>query len=147
MDTITPSPGLNRTAGIEEGERLRDLGLSVAERRRRRLARRWARRVVELALAGQKVTADDAHDELHLSDDIRHKWIGASFRALAVGGVIRRCGAEPSRRPVNHARLQSIWCLADRSVAERWLVDHPEIPAPEVPSLLDCLDDGSAVAP
>jgi hypothetical protein len=108
------------------------------------LARRGARRLVELALAGQRVSADDLHDELRLSELIRHKWIGAIVRHLAIAGVIRRCGAEPSRRPVCHARLQSIWCLADRSVAERWLVDHPEIPAPAAPSLLDGLDDWGA---
>lgn len=118
-------------AGVTLGERLRDRGLSIAERRQRHLA-------------GQRVTADDIHDELRLSDAIRHKWLGSVFRSLALAGVIRRSGAEPSKRPVCHARLQSIWCLADRSVAERWLVDHPEIPAPAMPSLLDGLDDRGA---
>lgn len=131
-------------AGVTLGERLRDRGLSIAERRQRHLARRGARRVVELALAGQRVTADDIHDELRLSDAIRHKWLGSVFRSLALAGVIRRSGAEPSKRPVCHARLQSVWCLADRSVAERWLVDHPELPAPTMPSLLDGLDDRGA---
>lgn len=143
---MTPTEVQNeRSDGLAIGQRLRDRGLSIAEDRQKRLARRGGRTVVKLALERPRFTADDLQDELQLRDHVRHAWIGAIFRAVVVAGVIERCGAEPSRRPANHARLQSIWRLADRAAAERWLADHPELPDPPAPNLFDGLDDwGSA---
>lgn len=131
-------------AGVKLGERLRDRGLSIAEKRHKAQVRKGGRTVVKLTLAGQRVTADDVHDELRLSDDIHHKWIGSIFRSLSLARAIKRAGAEPSRRPENHARWQTIWVLCERSAAEQWLADHPELPEPAAPTLFDGLDDRGA---
>ncbi len=93
------------------------------------------RRALLVALLGTgEATADDVRDGLDLPAGIDPVCLGAVPLALVRAGIIRRAGYAPTCRPMAHARPVSVWTLADREAAERWLRNHPDLP--------DLVDDG-----
>jgi hypothetical protein len=75
-----------------------------------------------------QATADDVRDALDLPEGIDPVCLGAVPIALARAGIVRRVGYVPTCRPDAHARPVSLWALADRAAAVRWLADHPDRP-------------------
>jgi hypothetical protein len=80
--------------------------------------------LVRLLLARGECTVDDVRGLLRLPDAEPTRWLGCVPGELRRAGIIRRAGFVESRRAVAHARPVSVWELADRAAAERWLRGH-----------------------
>ena len=109
-----------RAAG--ERDKLRALALLTAHRRTDviRARRALLRRLLETGRA----TIDDVRPELGPLSR-RPTWLGAVPGELRDAGIIRRAGYCETHRAAAHARPVSIWELADRDKALRWLADNP----------------------
>jgi hypothetical protein len=112
------------------GERLKADALTLVADRRAVYVRRGQRALLTALLAVGQATADDVRDALDLPPGIDPVCLGAVPLALARAGIIRRVGYSPTCRPTAHARPVSVWTLADRAAAMRWLDTHPDLPDP-----------------
>lgn len=112
--------------GRAVGEARRDEALALLANRRDLYVLRGRRALLTAVLAVGQATADDVRDALELPADIDPVCLGAVPVALARAGIVRRVGYVPTCRPDAHARPVSLWALADRAAAIRWLADHPD---------------------
>jgi hypothetical protein len=69
---------------------------------------------------------------VELPPGVSPKAFGPLASPLATAGILRSAGYEKSCRPVAHSRPVSVWQLADRDAAEKWLRDHPPLPPIDV---------------
>lgn len=106
----------------------RDEALAGLQDRRGPLVRHATRRLIELALTGATVSADDLRDIE--TGPISRQFVGAVVRLLRKRGILRAIGYHPSAAPGSHARPILFLQLDDRAAAERWLIDHPPFPPP-----------------
>jgi hypothetical protein len=102
---------------------------------------RGRRALLTALLAVGEATADYVRAAVELPLGIGPRCYGLVPGALAKAGTICRVGFVPTCRPDAHARPVSVWTLADRAAAVRWLVDHPDRPdedqaAPAVQGML-----------
>jgi hypothetical protein len=116
--------------GTADGERLKADALALLEARRELYVRRGRRAMLEVLLRSGTATADDVRDAVELPKGINPKLFGIVPGPLARAGIIRQAGFAKTHRPEGHARPITIWALADRAAAERWLQGHPDLPAP-----------------
>lgn len=101
--------------------------LNLAERRAVYVRR--ARRALLLALIdGDTATMDDVRFAVELPTDINPTVFGCVPSVLARAGIIRAIGYDRTCRPTGHARPITVWMLADREAAIRWLAAHPNLP-------------------
>lgn len=112
------------------GAAWRDAAHALLTDRRAVYVRRGQRALLTALLATGTATADDVRDAVDLPPGIDPVCLGAVPGALARAGIIRRVGYVPTCRPDAHARPVSVWALADREAAERWLADHPDVSDP-----------------
>ena len=118
----------NENCARAEGER-RKLSALATLAERREVYVNQARRALLLALLdGATATIDDARFAVELPAGINPKLFGAVPGALARAGIIRALGFDRTCRPEGHARPVTVWQLADRAAAQRWLVNHPDRP-------------------
>ncbi len=110
-----------------EGERRKADVLALLADRRAVYIRRGQRALLAALLATGTATADDVRRSVNLPPDIDAVCFGAVPVALARAGVIYRDGFAPTCRATAHARPLSVWRLADRAKALRWLADHPDL--------------------
>lgn len=113
--------------GISEGERLKDVALSLLSARREALIRLGRRALLNTLLERGTATADDVRAAVEVPEGVDPKALGAVPGELATAGIIRRDGYVRTCRPEAHARPVSIWRMADASKAERWLATHPPL--------------------
>lgn len=111
-----------------EGERRKADALALLAARRETTIRRAQRALLRALLESGTATADDVRAAVALLPGIGPKVFGAVPGALARAGIIRRVGYAETCRPAAHARPVSVWTLADRDAAVRWLADHPDLP-------------------
>lgn len=115
----------NRKADGTEG---RDAAIELLEQRRQVYVNRGRRALLLRALTGETANADDVRAAVEVPESIDPVCLGAVPGSLARAGIIRRAGFAPTSRPDARARPVSIWALADRAAALRWLTDNPDIP-------------------
>ena len=113
----------------------RDAVHALLADRRAVYVRRGQRALLAALLVMDTATADEVRDAVDLPPGIDPVCLGAVPSVLTRAGIICRVGYAPTCRPLAHARPVSVWTLADRDAATRWLADHPD--------LLDPGDDGS----
>ena len=118
-----------------DGVTRRDAAHALLADRRAVYVRRGQRALLTALLVMDTATADEVRDAVDLPRGMDPVCLGAVPSALARAGIIRRVGYTPTCRPTAHARPVSVWTLADRAKALRWLADHPDLPDPG--------DDGS----
>lgn len=111
-----------------EGERRKEAAFEHLENHRERAVLRGRRALVEAVLRHGTATADDVRRAVELPPGIDPKVFGTVPGALAKAGIIERDGFDVTSRPTAHARPISVWRLADRGAAERWLAEHPDRP-------------------
>jgi len=110
----------------DDGVARRDAAHALLADRRAVYVRRGQRALPTVDTA----TADEVRDAVDLPPGIDPVCLGAVPSALARTGIICRVGYAPTCRPLAHARPVSVWALADRDAAMRWLTDHPDLPDP-----------------
>ena len=114
----------------DECERLKVDALALLANRRAVYVRRGQRALLGAMLATGSATADTVRDVVDLPAGIDPVCLGAVPTSLARARIIYRDGYAPTSRPTAHARPLSVWRLADRDKARRWLADHPDLPDP-----------------
>lgn len=124
--------GADRSAGRAEGRWRKGAALDLHEVRRQQLVEDARRALVRHALACGSATADDVRDLVELPPGCSPKAFGAAPGPLAKAGIIERVAYTETCRPTAHARPVSVWRIRDRTKAERWLIENPERPAPEL---------------
>lgn len=112
--------------GRAEGERRKADAFATLESRREAVIRRARRGLLTSLLHLGEATIDVVRELVELPPGIGPKLFGAVPGPLAKAGIIRASGFAKTARPVGHARPVTVWVLADRAAAERWLRDHPE---------------------
>jgi hypothetical protein len=114
-----------------EGERRKADAFAVLTANREAVIRRAQRALLTVLLETGSATADDVRELVELPPGINAKCFGADPGVLARAKIIRADGFAKTCRPVGHARPVTVWTLADRPAAERWLRNHPDMPPPE----------------
>jgi hypothetical protein len=116
--------------GQAEGEARKAGALDLLADRRQAIIRRAQRALLTVLLEAGSATADDVRKLVELPPGIGPRCFGAVPIPLARAGIIRADGYAKTCRPTAHARPLTVWLLADRAAALRWLADHPDRPAP-----------------
>ncbi len=116
--------------GAIEGERRKQDAFAVLTANREAVIRRAQRALLTVLLETGTATADDVRELVELPPGINAKCFGAAPGPLARAGIIRADGFAKTCRPVGHARPVTVWVLAHRSRAMRWLAYHPELSDP-----------------
>jgi hypothetical protein len=116
--------------GAIEGERRKLDAFAVLTANRETVIRRAQRALLTVLLETGSATADDVRELVELPLGIGPKCFGAVPGPLARAQIIRADGFAKTCRPIGHARPVTVWALADRSKALRWLADHPDAPTP-----------------
>lgn len=111
-----------------EGERRKAEALALLADHREAVVRRAQRALLAVLLKAGSACADDVRGLVELPPGINAKCFGAAPGPLARAGIIRADGYAKTCRPVGHARPVTVWVLADRPKAERWLLTHPDLP-------------------
>ncbi len=114
-----------------EGERRKADALAVLSTHREAVIRRAQRALLTVLLETGSATVDDVRELVELPPGVGPKCFGAAPGALARAKIVRADGFAKTCRPVGHARPVTVWALADRTAAERWLRNHPDMPPPE----------------
>ena len=114
-----------------EGERRKADAFALLEAHREAVIRRAQRALLTVLLEHGTGTADDVRELVELPPGINAKCFGAAPGVLARAKIIRADGFAKTCRPVGHARPVTVWALADRPAAERWLRNHPDMPPEE----------------
>lgn len=114
-----------------EGERRKLEAFAILTVARKTVIRRAQRALLTVLLETGSATADDLRELVDLPPGINAKCFGAAPGVLARSKIIRADGFAKTCRPVGHARPVTIWKLADRPAAERWLRNHPDLPDPD----------------
>lgn len=114
--------------GIGDGERLKADAFALLADRREVVVRRAQRALLTVLLEAGSATADDVRAAVELPPGIGPKCFGAAPGTLARAGVIEADGFTRTVRPEGHARPVTVWRLANRAHALRWLADHPDLP-------------------
>ncbi len=112
-------------SGAIESERRKLDAFAVLTANRETVIRRAQRALLTVLLETGSGTADDVRELVELPPGINAKCFGAAPGVLARANIIRPAGFTKTCRPVGHARPVTVWELADRTAAERWLRDHP----------------------
>jgi hypothetical protein len=112
------------------GERRKADAFALLLARRETVVRRAQRALLTVLLETGSATADDVRELVELPPGIGPKCFGAAPGPLARAGVICAAGFAKTCRPVGHARPVTVWALADRPAAERWLQNHPDLSDP-----------------
>jgi len=120
-----------------EGEGQKQDAFAVLSVHREAVIRRAQRALLTVLLETGSATADDVRELVGLPPGVGPKCFGAAPGVLARAGLIRADGYAKTCRPVGHARPVTVWALADRDRALRWLRDHPDPPDP-------CESEGAA---
>ncbi len=107
-----------------EGERRKLDAQALLAVRRAEVVRRAQGALIVALWDSATATIDDVRDAVDVPAGIDPVCLGAAPGPLARAGIIRRVGFEPSRRPAAHARPVSVWQLANRPAALRWLAEH-----------------------
>jgi hypothetical protein len=116
--------------GATNGEERKANALALLADRREGVVRRAQRALLTVLLEAGSATADDVRELVELPPGVGPKCFGAVPLPLARAGIIYREGYAPTSRPTAHARPLSVWRLADRNKALRWLADHSDLPDP-----------------
>jgi hypothetical protein len=116
--------------GRDEGERRKQRAFATLTANREAVIRRAQRALLTVLLETGSATADDVRELVELPPGINAKCFGAAPGVLARAKIIRADGFAKTCRPVGHARPVTVWALADRAKALRWLADHPDLPEP-----------------
>lgn len=132
--------------GIAEGERRKQAALDLLAVRREAVVRRAQRALLAVLLERGWATADDVRELVELPPGIDPKCFGVAPGPLARAGIILADGYSKTCRPTAHARPLTVWTLADRAAAERWLATHPELPDPDQADGLAEYQQGSLVS-
>jgi hypothetical protein len=115
---------------LKEGEAAKAAALRRLAFARRTLVRA-GRRALLTALADRpSATADDVAAAVQIPEGIDPRLLGSVPGELARAGLIEADGFTKSRRRSRHASIQTIWRLADREAARRWLAANPAEPLP-----------------
>jgi hypothetical protein len=120
----------SQTQDQDEGDRLKIGALALLADRREAVIRRAQRALLTVLLETGLATADDVRELVKLPPGIGPKCFGAVPLALARAGIIQPNGFRNTARREGHARPVTVWRLADRAAALRWLADHPDVPDP-----------------
>lgn len=123
----------DRDNGQSEGEQRKQAQLANLRERRAIYVRRGQRVLLQALLFCGRATADDIRELVEIPPDIDPKLFGSVPGPLARAGIIKRVGYELTSRPMAHARPVSVWALANRAEAEKWLAANPDIPNQENP--------------
>jgi hypothetical protein len=118
------------SSGKVDGHARRDAALKLLEERRKIYLNRCRRVILLRLLNGATATMDDVHAAVGVPDGINPICLGAVPGSLARASIIEHAGSVPTKRPNAHARPLSVWRLADREAAKRWLMEHPDEPDP-----------------
>jgi len=113
-----------------EGERRKADAFATLDAHREVYTRRSRRALLRTLLELGEATADDVRDSVELPPGIDPKCFGSVPGPLARAGIIRAAGFTKTCRPMAHARPVTLWTLADRAAALRWLATHAELPDP-----------------
>lgn len=116
-------------AGHAAGEARKLDALAMLADRREAVVRRAQRALLAALLEAGSATVDDVRAAVELPAGVGPKCFGGAPGALARAGIIRADGFAKTCRPTAHARPVTVWQLADRAAAVRWLADHPDRPA------------------
>lgn len=100
----------------------------IAPSMRRGIIIKLGRRALLKALLRRGyATIDDVRAKVALLPGVNPKVFGCVPEELVTLGMIERVGYKQTDRPVAHARTVSIWRLADREAAKRWLKANPAL--------------------
>ncbi|MBM3983996.1 MAG: hypothetical protein FJ304_27750 [Planctomycetes bacterium] len=126
-----------------EGEARRDAALNRLRVHRPALVRRLQRAFVRHLLDFGPDISDAVRAVVPIPPGIDPRVVGSAVRTLATDYhvTVPTGGRKHSRRPESHARKLDVWAIRDRSEAECWLRDNPELPdgsdLPDDPAPLD----------
>jgi hypothetical protein len=113
--------------GVIEGERRKLDAFATLTTNRETVIRRAQRALLTVLLETGSATADDIRRLVELPRGIGPKCFGAVPLPLVRAGIIQADGYAKTCRPTAHARPLTIWRLADRGKALRWLADHHDL--------------------
>jgi len=105
------------STAVADGEARRDSALNLLRVRRAGLIRECTAAALRIALETGELCADDVRAVVTIPPGISPKLVGCVFRDLADARILRRDGHRNSKRPAAHARLLSVWRLADPAAA------------------------------
>ena len=121
---FTIEPDTPPDAGMPSGAERKRRALADLEARRADIIRAARIAMLRHLLRHGVCTADDIRGAVTLPDDVAPVCLGAVPGPLARAGIIVRAGYVTCRRPERHAAPTTLWRLADRAAAERWLAAH-----------------------
>lgn len=117
----TPS----KIEAVELGERLRDVGVLRATKKKERhepvelLLAEW--RFLDSLLRNGTATADATVEDLNAKHDDGGYWLGGIFIRLSRQGLIVDVGSERSCRSSRHRCKQTLWGIGNREAVENRL--------------------------
>jgi hypothetical protein len=114
-----------------DGEAPKRFALDLLENRREEIVGRARRALLSYLLEHGAGTIDRVRELVPVPPSINPKLFGAVPGPLALSGIIRPAGFTKTTRTAGHARPVTIWELADRAAALKWLATHPDGPARE----------------
>jgi hypothetical protein len=114
------------TQGRNEGELRKADAFDLLQAHRNVYILCGRRALLTCLLAVGEATADDVREMVELPTGLDPKLFGAVPSPLAKAGIIRAVGYAKTCRPTAHARPLTVWRLADRGAAERWLSENPD---------------------
>jgi hypothetical protein len=120
----TACPGCR--CGTAEGERRMADAFAVLAANREAVIRQAQHALLTTLIETGSATADDVKELVELPPGINAKCFGAAPGPLARAKSICADGYAKTCRPEAHARLVTVWRLANPEAAERWLREHPE---------------------
>ncbi len=115
---------LHREAARDDARRTKEATLATLEERRHWWILQGRFILVTVALERGQASSDDIHERLTLPDEIDPTCLGSVPTMLARAGIIKRIGYIPTSRKTAKSRPLSLWEIADREAAQRYLAQH-----------------------
>lgn len=121
--------------GRREGQRRKELGMSLAAMNRERAIRKAQLALLAAGLArpDRLCSANDIPADLEAKYSDGGRWVGPAVRAMAMRRLIEKAGHDTSARPTRHGGDVMLWRIVSdervgKAIAElrQWLERNPE---------------------
>ena len=126
MSVPAPS-GPDKTTDAKEAEKRKTANLDHLEDRHASLILELRRALLRAILERGQASIDDVRDSALLPATANPTLLGAVPKSLTTLGIITQGGFIKSTRPEAHGRPVSIWKIANREAALKWLEEHSSL--------------------
>ncbi len=113
---------------VATGEALKANALALLTERREAVIRRAQRTLLTALLECGLATADHVRAHVELPPGIAPRCFGTAPSPLAHTALFAPTATPRQGGTEAHARPVTVWRLADRAAAVRWLADNPDLP-------------------